>query len=1620
MQNYRRLQIIFSTCLLTLFSISTKAAPSASDYDAVPPLLAESASPMIMLAMSNDHQLFYKSFTDYDDINGDGLLDTTYDNDLEYAGYFDSYKCYRYNGSIFEPKSITANKYCNSGGSFSAGDLWSGNFLNWATMTRIDQVRKVLYGGYRKVDTANKTVLERSYLPSDAHSFAKYYNGKDLGLLTPFSNLVTGLSTNKDSGLTLCNTTYYNGKTLSQNVTAPPLVRAVPGNYSLWAANERFQCYFKEEANKSNGNKPEDSGIYAYSSNPEKSKRATQANGSQYADYIVRVEVCAGIALIGSEDCKQYPNGNYKPTGILQTFGEDSATLWGLMTGSYQKNKSGGVLRKNIGLISDEVNIDTDGTFISSPSGGGIIDTIDRLKIANYQHDPGYYNDSDNCEWGTGSFIPGTTTFAEGNCTNWGNPFAELMLECYRYFAGAKPTPAFNADDSGIISGLKTQSTWKNPQDKDSACAHLNLIAFNTSTVSYDGDDLGGVSDLNNAQSAVALTNLVGDGEGITNNYYFVGESGDANNQLCTAKQVTNLGEVKGICPGSARTEGSYQAAGIAYHARKGDLRSDIPDRQSVTTYGVTLSPALPKIVLTAPITKNRVTILPACRNSTVGGNCGLVDFKVVTQSVTADKVSGSFYVNWEDSEQGADYDQDMNGILQYELTATQLIIHTDAFAESTTSSLGFGFVVSGTTQDGFHSISGVEGYSGYGCTNCEVGDAKAKKTFALGVSEVGGSLVRLLESPLYYAAKWGGYRDVNDNVGPDLVQEWDSKNNQNGAFGPDGIPDNYFLAVNPKELKTQLTDILVDILERTASGTAASVVSNTGAGEGVIYQALYNPRIADEDGKSAVSWVGSLNALFIDRYGNLREDSATPFNQLTDSDNVVRVFYDDTARHTRIQRYALGDDGRPGKVIGTPLDVGSIEPIWSARDALGAVNDYRRQRTSYGALADTGRYIFTGVDKNNDGIISSRTSVTGQNNEVTPFIADVFSDGQSDLYRLLGITGLSLEKSLQKASNIVNFVRGVEGIEGFRSRTLDFNNDGKPKPWLLGDIVHSSPVSVGRPTEVYDVTLGDETYREFRKKYQNRRQVVYVGANDGMLHAFNGGFFDAKNSRYVLSQNGEKSHPLGAELWAYVPYNALPHLQWLTQPSYPHVYYVDGPIKTFDVNIFNDDDVHPGGWGTIIVASMRFGGGDYTLDPNSETDTDTSDDITMRSSFMVFDVTDPENPPRLITEFSHPELGYTTAEPEIIKFRSRGSAGSFTNPEKNDWFLLLGSGPAGQTQAAKSTALQQATSDSSAKIFAINLKTQSLQVFDTRVSEAFVGGIAATSWKQSYSDHAIYFGTVAGTVENPSGSLMRAQVSSVLGSLSLTFNDLVSTISQPVSATPLVVRDTNADVWVYSGTGRFYVVGDNFSAQQQSYYGIREPRRSETREFLGNSVPLGNLVNTTGIKSFTNGDLTRGGAATIRLNTGDDVESFSELISAVSEADGWMFDFTRARARNTTKATTSDQSLIFTEYQPSGLKCEPEGVGFIHAPHLLAGVPGSFAPLGTDSSVTSGEDGELVLDSVSIGFGSPSTPHIHVRADGARAAIVQTSTGEITQQLINSSPGNGERQTWRELEISW
>ena len=185
-------------------------------------------------------------------------------------------------------------------------------------------------------------------------------------------------------------------------------------------------------------------------------------------------------------------------------------------------------------------------------------------------------------------------------------------------------------------------------------------------------------ADSNGSPSATDWTNKLGNLEGISGLDFFVGENGSDNNQLCTAKTVSALGAVRGACPGAPRLSGTYLLTGLAHWARTHDIRALTGD-QNVTTRAVALLPGVPKLVIPVPGGEDIVSILPACRNTETDpdANCAIVDFKLIEQDVEAG--TGTVYVNWEDSEQGGDYDQDMKGTLSYKVDSTSITVTTDS-----------------------------------------------------------------------------------------------------------------------------------------------------------------------------------------------------------------------------------------------------------------------------------------------------------------------------------------------------------------------------------------------------------------------------------------------------------------------------------------------------------------------------------------------------------------------------------------------------------------------------------------------------------------------------------------------------------------------------------------------------------------------------------------------------------------------------------------------------------------------------------------------------------------------------------------------------------------------------
>ncbi len=140
-------------CTLLLGTSINLSAAQLSLPDAPLFVPGQNIPPLVMLVMGRDHTLYYEAYNDATDLDGDDKLDTYFrpvtntDGDaITYYGYFDSGKCYTYESSVFVPTGTTTTGKCKSEG---GGGRWSGNFLNYLTTSRIDALRKVLYGGMR-------------------------------------------------------------------------------------------------------------------------------------------------------------------------------------------------------------------------------------------------------------------------------------------------------------------------------------------------------------------------------------------------------------------------------------------------------------------------------------------------------------------------------------------------------------------------------------------------------------------------------------------------------------------------------------------------------------------------------------------------------------------------------------------------------------------------------------------------------------------------------------------------------------------------------------------------------------------------------------------------------------------------------------------------------------------------------------------------------------------------------------------------------------------------------------------------------------------------------------------------------------------------------------------------------------------------------------------------------------------------------------------------------------------------------------------------------------------------------------------------------------------------------
>jgi type IV pilus assembly protein PilY1 len=1515
-------RLVFAIVKLLVLGTSGLASAASLSIVDVPLFLSGNVAPLNMLVLGRDHKLFYEAYADHSDLDGDGTLDIGYrgfdlkpDNTfkIDYYGYFDSYKCYTHDGAKFVPSSINTNKRCSG--------AWSGDWLNWVTTTRIDALRKVLYGGKRVTDTTALTILERAHVPQDAHSWGKEYSNSDGYLISdvaPYTAPPAGQRHFFSNTTLMLNDGNWTGN------NEPPLLRVLlnqPATRRVWHWVSKESPVAGASINEGAGN-------------------VTVAP----SDFIVRVQVCATVVL-KEDNCRDYPTGTVqKPTGLLQDFGESDSMLFGLLSGSYARSKSGGVIRKDVSSIKDELNWQTDGTLTNVV---GIMKTMDRFRM------PGYEDYTGNAG-GRGTFyLPGLVTnrpFNEGEFGgNWGNPVGEMMFEALRYFSqrtgtasSLLPTGVFDyAAGFDVDLTLPKVSTWSNPYGAGKPfCAKPFMTVMSDVNTSYDSDQLPGANWTGLASDLPGSLNVASVGTTIWNNEigaagtYFIGQSGATYDGAPTGKAVSSFSNIRGLSPEEPTKEGSYYSASVAYHGAITDLNT-VAGQQKAQTFAVALASPLPRIEI--PVNGRNVTIIPFAKSvgtNGINGNRGqfqptnqIVDFYI--ESIAADRTSGTFQVNFEDVEAGNDHDMDAVARYNYVVNADNTLtvtVNSDYAAGGIVQHMGY--VISGTTRDGIylevrdsdtnddqnfdyfldtpHAFVGTPPAPDTGAGTWD-DNVALPLTHSRTFTTVGASTsADVLKDPLWYAAKWGGFKDGNANNLPDQTDEWDEDNN--------GVPDNYYLVTNALTLADRLGEAFREVARRQGSASSASVNTGSISSDTRVYQAKF----------SSGDWTGQLLSFPVITVDN----PVTPVNE-----------------------------------------IGTLAPAeWNGWEQMNTQSSASRV------------------------IITTTTAGTG-----VPFLWGSLDPARQALLQ-------PNDSGVMRGAQRVDYLRGdataleqrLGGV--FRDRVTPDPTDAVPPiamlPNKLGDIVSSSPIFVGVPPFAYPDALESDPYSSFVAAKANRPKMVYVGANDGMLHGFDAGAGATK----------------GQEKLAFIPSAVFRNLHELTRPNYNynHKFFVDGTPTMGDV-------FYGGAWHTVLVGGLNKGGqGIYALDitnPGTDFTAGNADNIHL----WEFDDTDDV------------DMGFTYSRPAIAKMAN------------GRWAAIFGNGYNNSTTSTGDTA---ASTTGRAYLFIVDIETGSvISKIDTVAgSVGTPNGLATPAVVDINGDSVadyIYAGDLLGNMwkfnvraTNP------ASWASTYGTVAAPVPLFVArdgaSARQPITSKPEVSRGPKGvGMMVLFGTGKFLEPIDKAPTQTQTFYGIHDKN-------TGDITQDGNTGRGAQLRSQTitfEGNLTFGTqTVSTRLTSANAMTAthrgwYMDLLSPVSVFRGEM---------QVSNSVLRNGRIVFTTLIPDSDPCGNGGTSWLMEMDALSGQRLAEPPFDMNN------DGLFTSDDATGIAGDGSTYNVSPSGRQSTVGITQgpgilfdpgtgatggkeykylsgsseSAPGVNLQQIVeNPGPNSTGRQSWRQVK---
>lgn len=540
-----------ATALLVAGAVVGSASGAPVALQDVPLYLLSRADPNVLINMSVETPMGGAAYTDHVGVPtgcagrtsvGGNSVGACYMPAFEYLGYFNPKKCYSYATTQFNPTSTAAvlpNHTCSGS--------WSGNFLNWVSMTAIDMFIMSMTGGNRIVDTTGgsaETVVRRARKTDNDSWFPiKYVNS---------------------------------GTNVAPNTVTPYT------DSTLYFYNTAFGFNVGTDFAQT---------------------RAGSGSGFK-ASFTTAVRVCSSTPTgINDTNCVSYgtyskPEGSIQRNALTKRFGAISYSTDG------SNDRHGGVLRSNMkyvgprlpnGTTNSVAEFRTDGTLVDNPDGAtgglnsGVINYINKFSDAAYKSlDPVSELFYESIRYfknlgPTPEYAAGLTDAQKGGfqvVNSWTDP---QQYKCQKNF----------------IIAINDANPWLDKRLPGTYFTSPTLVG-STGTITLAGEDYGEPSNADPDINVRDLTNRVGTLEALTGlwpntgTWLSTGTSGSvsgANDSVggglatfdnsCTAKTVTALGEVMGTCP-SPNKQNSYYVAGLAYYANTTDLRTDFANDRGI------------------------------------------------------------------------------------------------------------------------------------------------------------------------------------------------------------------------------------------------------------------------------------------------------------------------------------------------------------------------------------------------------------------------------------------------------------------------------------------------------------------------------------------------------------------------------------------------------------------------------------------------------------------------------------------------------------------------------------------------------------------------------------------------------------------------------------------------------------------------------------------------------------------------------------------------------------------------------------------------------------------------------------------------------------------------------